>query len=376
MTTGFKNTIHKLLQALGWFVLFTCLLACMAPYLNPQHFVWITLLGLVFPLLFGAAILACIYFFIKKNRYKWCSILVLIAAIPQMLCVFGMHLFATHSPEKKNGDVRVLTWNISSWGITNRNNTYKTSYRKEITDLINNSNADVVCLQEYFFGWGKGAQDTVIKELQEKGYIYRYFAKTNYTERIYSTALITGVAILSKYPIVDTGHIYFSNENFEDPLVYADIKVADSTIRIYTTHLRSVRFEAYDYETLDNNAAAKASIGKYREVVWKLKHAYKKRALQAVLMQDAIAKSPYPIIVCGDFNDLPGSYTYKKVAANLQDAFLKKGFGFGRTIGFISPTLRIDYILADKKFTIAQYKKYEVDYSDHYPVEADVRFGE
>ena len=56
------------------------------------------------------------------------------------------------------------------------------------------------------------------------------------------------------------------------------------------------------------------------------------------------------------------------------DAFLKKGSGFGRTLNFISPTLRIDYILADKELEIDRFHVIKVPYSDHYPLVADMRF--
>ena len=103
----------------------------------------------------------------------------------------------------------------------------------------------------------------------------------------------------------------------------------------------------------------------------KLRGAYKKRSVQAEMLHEKIKESPYPVIVCGDFNDVPNSYTYYTAKGNLLDAFLKKGSGFGRTFRFISPTLRIDYILADKKFEVTGFNKIEVNYSDHYPIIAD-----
>ena len=88
-----------------------------------------------------------------------------------------------------------------------------------------------------------------------------------------------------------------------------------------------------------------------------------------------MAASRHPVIVCGDFNDVPNSYTYFTVKGDLQDAFLEKGSGFGRTLRMLSPTLRIDYILADQRFKVTQYHKIEVPYSDHYPILADLEFA-
>jgi endonuclease/exonuclease/phosphatase family metal-dependent hydrolase len=75
----------------------------------------------------------------------------------------------------------------------------------------------------------------------------------------------------------------------------------------------------------------------------------------------------------GDFNDVPNSYTYFTIRKNLQDAFLKNGFGIGRTYSTLAPTLRIDYILATREFTIPQFNRIVKDYSDHYLLVADLR---
>ena len=89
-------------------------------------------------------------------------------------------------------------------------------------------------------------------------------------------------------------------------------------------------------------------------------------------VRDELDHSPYPSVLCGDFNDVPNSYTYFQIRGNRQDAFLKRGGGIGRTYASISPTLRIDYIFADPRFSVVQCKKVEVSYSDHYPVIADL----
>jgi endonuclease/exonuclease/phosphatase family metal-dependent hydrolase len=352
-----------------------CLLACLSPFLQPGSNAFIALLGMGFPLLFGSVLLCCLYWFVKKSKWAWLHLVVIITGLYQLGNTFSFHPFASFKQQKDSTSLRVATWNLSSWGLTKRNNTNKINYRQEMTTLLAQTNADVICLQEYHFLREKTFRDSIIPELMDKGYKYAYFCRANYTMHMFRSAHVTGVAIVSKYPITDTAHFDYSVNDFSESLIYADILFSNKTIRIFTTHLESVRFETYDYEALHNlKQPANASITETRAVAWKLKQAYKKRAAQAELLQQKIKASPHPVIVCGDFNDVPGSYVYSTVKGNLQDAFLKKGFGFGRTYRFISPTLRIDYILVDKKFTVQQYKKIEVNYSDHYPVVVDVEF--
>ena len=63
----------------------------------------------------------------------------------------------------------------------------------------------------------------------------------------------------------------------------------------------------------------------------RLKRAFVKRAKQADLIEASINTSPYPVIVCGDFNDTPCSYAYNTISTTLKDAFVESGNGFGRS---------------------------------------------
>jgi endonuclease/exonuclease/phosphatase (EEP) superfamily protein YafD len=81
------------------------------------------------------------------------------------------------------------------------------------------------------------------------------------------------------------------------------------------------------------------------------------------------------VIVCGDFNDVPNSYAYCTIGKGLQNAFTQKGSGLGRTFSGIAPTLRIDNIFADKRFTINQFVRDSKKISDHFPIVADMYYN-
>jgi endonuclease/exonuclease/phosphatase family metal-dependent hydrolase len=77
--------------------------------------------------------------------------------------------------------------------------------------------------------------------------------------------------------------------------------------------------------------------------------------------------------LCGDFNDTPNSYSYFTIRGKLRDAFLEKGFGFGRTYSGIAPTLRIDYIFASPSIEVLSFRRIKKVLSDHYPIIARLR---
>src|SRR4029078_4335279 len=85
-----------------------------------------------------------------------------------------------------------------------------------------------------------------------------------------------------------------------------------------------------------------------------------------------IEKSPYRVIICGDFNDAPNSYAYNKIGSGFKNAFVKKGYGLSRTFSGIAPTLRIDNIFVDPQFSVEQFTRVKKVLSDHFPIVADI----
>ena len=82
----------------------------------------------------------------------------------------------------------------------------------------------------------------------------------------------------------------------------------------------------------------------------------------------------YPVILLGDFNDTPVSFTLSTLkgssSTELFDAFSKGGEGLGATyVGDVSG-LRIDYILYADEFELHSFNTYPVELSDHRPISA------
>ena len=154
-----------------------------------------------------------------------------------------------------------------------------------------------------------------------------------------------------------------------------DIVKGADTIRIFNIHLQSLRFSKANLKYIDKptvedeNAAIKES----KNIISKFKKGFLKRQLQADRIRAEIDKSPYPVIVTGDFNDVPNSYAYYTIGKGMNNTFVEKGSGLGRTFSGISPVLRIDNIFADKKIDILQFQVIKKKLSDHFPVIADLQ---
>jgi len=96
------------------------------------------------------------------------------------------------------------------------------------------------------------------------------------------------------------------------------------------------------------------------------------RANQADSVSKVVRNSPYKVILCGDFNDVPGSYTYRTVRNGLADSWVERGNGWGNTFHENLFLFRIDFIMHSPTIKTTRVKVDKVKYSDHYPIWANL----
>ncbi len=345
------------------------LATCLIPFLSAQQWWFIGLMGMMFPILFIGTILFLILWIFIKPLFSLVNLIVLLIGVQQIIVMFafnGNHVFNIN---KKAATIRILTWNVQYMEGVANNGKDRIQHREDILKYLTSQHADIICLQEYS---NHNSLDTLQTNeqsiLHRTAFNYSYFPSRD--SSIKKTFSI-GSIIFSRYPIVDSGYIKYPNS--KDKLLFVDLVKGVDTFRLYTTHLFSFKLGNKDYEAIKNlKEEQEINVDASKSLYSKLKIGLKGRAVQADVVHNALKQSPYPSIVCGDFNDVPNSFTYFRIKGNMQDAFLKKGFGIGRTFRNISPTLRIDYILADTSFSIQQCQVGDIKISDHFPVIADV----
>lgn len=361
--------IKRLLILINIGVIICYLLTCLLPFVNTEILWFIAILGLGFPLLFFALVGFIILWIIFRSRWWLISLIVLLIGYKQVFSVFAFNSPTKFAMNKAPETLRVLHWNVSSWDHRGYDN--KDSYRDKMLALVQEQQADVLCFQEFFENKSKKPESSNTLAFQKMGYKNYYFIPYDDNAPRY----LLGIAIFSKYPMTNSVNYTFSDDVVGEHLVQTDINVNGKIFRIMTTHLQSVRFDGSDYDNFNQIKKGKnPKLRGSRTLVSKLKRGYQFRYEQAVLVSSKIDASPYPVIVTGDFNDVPNSSTYFKIKGDLQDTFLKKGTFIGRTFRFLSPTLRIDYVLADKIFKVTQFKRLTVPYSDHFGLVTDLAF--
>lgn len=346
------------------------LLACLAPAVDPDRWWFISLMGLGFPVLLVIVILFLIGWLFVKRKLALISAIVLLFGIRGISVFFAFHP-SGNKPSmtaSKSSSIRLATWNVARFIEMKRNNNKGSQTRLRMMEQIQQTNADIICLQEFFHSQASDYYPNLTYISKHFNYPYYFFSHDDDGDKHF-----TGSVIFSRFPIIDSGLIRYPRPTLPDALMHADIKVGDDTIRVYTTHLQSIQFSNTDYEKIEKIREGDDGMVSNSKIIFsKLRRAMSGRKIQSDIVAQVLGDSPYPVLFCGDLNDVPNSYTYKQVRGDMQDAFLKKGFGIGRTFSALSPTLRIDYIFADPYFGIDAFNRVIKPYSDHFMLVADI----
>jgi endonuclease/exonuclease/phosphatase family metal-dependent hydrolase len=348
------------------------LITCCNAFLHPDKWWFISLLAFFFPLFLIILLIFLFFWLFISPRWLLISLISLIIGWKNIHAFFGMNPSRKDFAHKQENSIRIMTWNVRRWDEFITKKTGASGHRLHMLDLVNNQQADLLCFQEFYEPDDSAISN--IRYIRDKMHFPYYFFSHDYHNRI--SKYSTGVVIFSKYPFLRNARQTFipDTTGSTESLIEADIFVNGKRIRIYTTHLQSVLFKPKDFRDVEIIRNAKDSLLQAsRSLAKKLKFALSLRGYQADTVRRHLDASPYPVIICGDFNDVPNSYTYFHIKGNRQDAFISGSFGIGRTYIHISPTLRIDYIFPDKSFKVLQCSKIVSPFSDHHAVLADLQ---
>ncbi len=335
-----------------------------ANYINPEYFWYFAFLGLAYPVLLLMNIGFIVFWLWRRKWIFLLSLLVVLLGCGNIGKVLQINIF-NRNP-KNNNTIKLLSYNVRLFNLYEWEKSE--AVRDSILYFILNQEPGIVCFQEFLTtinikGHSEKRIDTVFKSLPYKHIFYSYktSAYSNY-----------GLATYSKYPIVKKASIRFIKSY--NSCIYSDIKIGDDTIRFFNVHLQSIKLRRDNYLLVEHPSLRIDSkrITEVKDISGRLKQAYIKRAQQVDELNWYIRQSPYPVVICGDFNDTPVSYTYTRIRGELADAFLKSGRGIGNTYRAIYPLFRIDFIFHSPSIQSSGYQTHSVRLSDHYPISCNL----
>jgi endonuclease/exonuclease/phosphatase family metal-dependent hydrolase len=335
-------------------------------YISPVKFWPLAFAGLAYPVILLCNLFFILFWLVFLKKYFVLSLITILLGYNQ-----AKSYIKFSGSERKlsfENSIKVMSYNVRLFDLYNWHNESGKTTRNEIFNLIHSESSEILCIQDYYSGAGKHADFADTISLRS-GYKYRSVELFDRKAK----ALPYGLAIFSKYPVIGNKKLEFPNSrvNFCQS---CDVLIGKDTIRIMNLHFESVKFGKEDYNFVSEITATPAANENIKKgslaIFSKMKHAFIKRAVQSETVAEFIRNSPYPVILAGDFNDTPVSYSYRQIANELDDTFVDEGKGIGQTHSQMLPMLRIDYIFHSKVLQTIEHKTIDKDYSDHFPVVA------
>lgn len=337
------NWFDKFLFLLNSLFAAALLFSYLLPYIPPQTFAMLSVLSLAVPFFIIINLLFLAYWLLRFKRQLFLPLVVLLIGFNHLTSIYEFS--STEEAEREEGTLKVLSYNVKQF------NQYGWDKQRDIPQkigaFVDKEDPDIIAFQEYYSGELKIAENFPYKFLKVKEKNAEF-----------------GLAILSKYPIINTGSLDFptrSNNN----AIYADIVAFGDTIRVINTHFQSFSLKP-DLENLEQERSKKVFLGMGRTFV------IQQEQMEMVL--ELVKATPFRSIILGDYNNTAYSYIYREIrSAGFNDAYKEEGNGFGRSFDFDYFPLRIDYIMPDESFEILSFETREVHYSDHFPIMALIK---
>lgn len=353
MQTIKKFTVRSI-AAINILAIFLLLIVGYSDRFHPVSFPSFSFLGLVFPLILGINIAFLVFWAIFKVRMCLLPILGLFLAYVPIKTYFPLNW----EKEVPQDALKVMSYNVHlflGWDE-------KAENIDSLLQYIEYQNADILCLQESKNPYPKlqAKIDSAMTRL------YPYIASVD------KPGTEDRLTLYSKYPIVHTEKILYPHSEYLSAA--HRVKIGKDTVTIINTHFLSTGLSSNERESVnklfDNQMKADSIKYTSQRLMSQLSNASKFRSVEV----DAVARyidahSHESIILCGDFNDSPISYTHHKLTKKLNDTFVESGRGVGVSFNRSRLYVRIDYILASDDWQSYNcHVDNKIGISDHYPV--------
>ena len=332
------------------------LLTGYSDHLHPGTHPWLACAGMAFPFV----VLFNLAFVPLWVLFSWRRLLIpvvglALAYVPIRIYI-PLHFGSDAVPE---GALRIVSYNVAGYA---GNWKYEQAF-DTIFNYMQRVQPDILCIQE----------DMTSNWLDTNKKYSRLFPY-NDTVRISSpqSSMLNCLGMHTRFPIVRKERI--SYESRVNGSVAFFLLIEGDTVIVINNHLESTHLSTKDrdryQEMLKGMMSRDTARAETSLIIDKLGYAKARRARHAdIIHQYVEAHRNYPIILCGDFNDTPISYTHHHLAEGLTDCFVESGCGLGLSFNRSGFNFRIDHLMCSDHFTPYQCEiDSKMDASDHYPL--------
>ncbi len=355
------RAIYSLLHSVSWLCNLTMillfLLSILSRVLSPNVFLFPAFLGLSFPFLLLGMILFTLYRMIKGS---WKGFFFNLAILVASYSIISAYV-PLNSKEKDIPTEAIKLISLNCKGFSFIQHTAKKP--NPTLQYIKESKADIVCLQETYVMRARKNYVSLrtIKDYLKKEYPY---VRLDFAQNKKGS----GLMLLSKYPILSHRTLNIKSHYNGGAAYTLDIK--GKKVLLYNLHLESFKLKVKDKNRYTYLVREGKPIELGNQLVHKLGPAFRIRSRQAdkIFLDYSRQDIPY-IIICGDFNDTPISYTYRRISTDLEDAFISSGLGFGYSFSLKFFSIRIDHILHSSNISSYNCRvEKDINISDHKPI--------
>lgn len=345
-----KSIIRKITDAINALAILGLALSYLSPLVDPANFWPISIFGLTYPFWLTLNLLLAVLWLVTRRRRWMYNALIIVVGFE----FIGRNMQINDTPDN-NSELRVVSFNTNVQQVYNNGNT-----STEINTLLNDRTADVAVMIEWLNKKG---------QVSRTNYPHQQFVRLNATHNPDDF----GILLVSKHPIVHWERIIYPHHS-NNLSAYFDVEVNGEVIRFVAVHLQSNFITSKDYHRMMELEGDSAYRQHALNIVSRLRKASELRSSQIDQVMEVVTDSPYPVMILGDFNDTPQSYSYQQLRNGRNDAFIERGNGWGATYRKPFNLLRIDYILYDPGFTCNYYTTSNTITSDHCILEAGFNF--
>lgn len=289
-----------------------------------------------------------------------------------IICSWGPVSTASPLALSKSAPAGAVKFTLMTWNVIHGIDQQAAGEQKgnRTFQYILKSDADIVCLQEL-----RGFNDSEVPNLTPA---FLDSLKRKYPYIVGSEKYDT--KLLSRYPAryVD-GAEYIDGNYDRRRYTFYRINIEGRELTVVNLHLMSYRLSEEERNVVTSMRSVggvKESINEMRGSILDKMHAgFKKRKADAEILRSALEKIQGPLIVCGDFNDVPESYAYRIIrSAHLRDAYAETGFGPLVTYNRHAFWFHLDQVLYRGPLRALSVEKGSIKSSDHYPLIAEFCF--
>lgn len=341
---------------------FFALVAFLSAFANPEQYPYLSLYAISIPFWLLAELIVGVLF-LRYRPWAW--------FVPWLILLLGHHHlrgivaygFLKERELPHQVSFSVLSYNVRVFNAYAYLQDKSPGSTQKMLDWIINNPSEIKCFQEFYHVEDSDSLNTMYHLATEQGYGHQITPVNTLDKK----EGYFGLAILSKFPIVKSGGFPL-RKHWGSRGLYADVKIGEDTLRVINVHLQSIFLD--DSEVLMLEASRQKMGEKIRKVARKIKLANISRAGQVVYLEEFIKESPHPIVLVGDFNDFPWSYTYGRMRRTFYNAFEQAGQGIGISYNGRIPFLRIDNQFYSPQIKVLDFRTWnKISYSDHYPIE-------